>query len=145
MLTQNKMYKSVTEIRIRYADTDQMRFVYNGKYLEFFEVGRTELLREAGLPYAEVEKHGYLLPVTEAFVKYLKPARYDDILVIETTYPSMASAGLRLEYRVFRKETMEQVAEGYTSHVFLKADTYRITRPPEFFIKKLEPFFKSDD
>ena len=60
-----------TEIRVRYADTDQMQFVYNGKYLEFFEVGRTELLRSTGLSYKVVEKEGYQLPLVEAHLKYV--------------------------------------------------------------------------
>lgn len=72
-----------TEIRVRYADTDQMHFVYNGKYLEYFEVGRTEMLREIGLAYSVIENKGYQLPVLETFVKFISPAFYDDILTVE--------------------------------------------------------------
>ena len=77
------MIKHSTQIRVRYADTDQMKVVYHGKFLEYFEVGRTALIRSLGLPYAELESRGILLPVIEAYAKYRKPARYDDLLSVE--------------------------------------------------------------
>ena len=73
-----------TEIRVRYADTDQMQFVYNGKYLEYFEVGRTEMMREQGLTYRTIEENGYQMPVHEAFLKFKNPAFYDELLEVET-------------------------------------------------------------
>ncbi|MBK7981513.1 MAG: acyl-CoA thioesterase [Ignavibacteriae bacterium] len=75
------MLSHTTSIRVRYADTDKMQFVYNGKYLEYFEVGRTELLRSCGLAYSELEKIGYQLPLIEAGLKYKMPAYYDDVLL----------------------------------------------------------------
>ena len=80
-----------TEIRVRYADTDQMQFAYNGKYLEYFEVGRTEMLREIGLPYNVLEKKGYQLPVLEAHIKYHRPAFYDDIIIIKSVLKEFPS------------------------------------------------------
>jgi acyl-CoA thioester hydrolase len=131
-----------TEIRIRYADTDQMQFDYNGKYLEYFEVDRTELLRYHGLPYNHLEKKGYLLPVLEAHVKYLKPAYYDDILIINSIVSEIPSLKIHIDYKIINKETEEVIAEGFTIHVFMKKETKNIIRPPEFFIEALKPYFE---
>ena len=68
------MLKHYTEVRIRYADTDQMRFAYNGKYFEYFEVGRTEMMREVGLPYNLIEENGFVMPVIESKIYFLSPA-----------------------------------------------------------------------
>jgi YbgC/YbaW family acyl-CoA thioester hydrolase len=75
---------SITPIRVRYAETDQMKMVYYGKYLEYFESGRSDLLRSIGLPYPEIEHLGYLLPVVEAHARYFKSARYDDLIEVST-------------------------------------------------------------
>lgn len=133
-----------TEIRVRYADTDKMQFVYNGKYLEYFEVGRTELLRFTGLAYSQVEKEGYQLPLIEAGVKYFTPAVYDDLLEIEAIVKELFSPKVHIEYIVRRKETGEKIAEGFTTHLFMKADTKKATRPPKIYIEALKPFFNSN-
>lgn len=132
-----------TEIRVRYADTDQMHFVYNGKYLEYFEVGRTEMLREIGLAYSVIENKGYQLPVLEAHVKYVSPAFYDDILVIESYMKECPSLRIHIDYKIFRKENSMLVAEGFTEHVFIKEDTRKPSRPPAFFVKILNPFYNN--
>ena len=74
------MQKHFTELRVRYADTDQMRFAYNGKYFEYFEVGRTEMMREVGLPYEVIEKSGFFMPVIETKIHFFAPAFYDELL-----------------------------------------------------------------
>ena len=89
-----------TTIRVRYADTDKMGVVYNGNYLRYFEIGRTELLRHIGVPYAQLEAQGALLPVIEAHIEYLRPARYDDLLTVRTTYAVDRSPVLRLAYEI---------------------------------------------
>ncbi|MCF8241119.1 MAG: acyl-CoA thioesterase [Melioribacteraceae bacterium] len=138
------MIKNKTIIRVRYADTDKMQIVYNGKYLEYFEVGRTELLRSVGLPYNEVEKHGYQLPLIEAGVKYKSPAFYDDLLEIESTNNSLYSAKVKIEYIIRRKETGEIVTEGFTEHVFVRVEDRKPVRPPKFYIDSLAEFFEVD-
>lgn len=135
------MVKHTTSIRVRYADTDKMQFVYNGKYLEYFEVGRTELLRSTGLPYAELEKQGYQLPLIEANIKYKSPARYDDILEIDAIVKELYSPKVHIEYVIRRKDTNEIIAEGFTTHIFIKADTKKAVRPPKIYIEALIPFF----
>ncbi|MBN1637645.1 MAG: acyl-CoA thioesterase [Ignavibacteriales bacterium] len=126
-----------TKIRVRYADTDKMQIVYNGKYLEYFEVGRTELLRNLGLPYSEIEKKGYQLPLVEAFVKYNKPALYDDILEIEAKIEKLNSAVLQIDYKISRKDENQILVFGYTTHVFINIKSKKATKPPDFFLELL--------
>ncbi len=132
------MIKHTTQIRVRYADTDQMKVVYHGKYLEYFEVGRAALIRSLGLPYSELEIRGILLPVVEAFAKYKKPARYDDLLSIDALVSELPKATLRIHYQVFRNTEEELLAEGYTVHSFINAVTGRPTRPPGYFMQIME-------
>lgn len=136
------MISHTTEIRVRYADTDKMQFVYNGKYLEYFEVGRTELLRSLGLPYSEVENAGYQLPLLEAGLKYFNPARYDDLLIVTATVKELYSPKVHIEYIIKRKETEEIIAEGFTTHIFMKAETKKAVRPPKIYIDILAPYFQ---
>ncbi|MBF8247819.1 MAG: putative thioesterase, partial [Bacteroidetes bacterium] len=94
------MIKHVSQIRVRYADTDQMKFVYYGKYFEYFEQGRSDFMRSIGLPYTEIESHGVYLPVIEAYAKYRQSGRYDDLLNVETVVTEMPVARVRIEYRI---------------------------------------------
>ncbi|MDH7515635.1 MAG: thioesterase family protein [Bacteroidota bacterium] len=126
-----------TSLRVRYADTDQMQIVYNGKYFEYFEVGRTELLRSVGLPYARLEEGGFRLPLVEAHCEFLSPARYDDILVIETTVRDYTRARLRIDYIVTKEQDGRTIARGYTVHAFQRIADGRVTRPPKIFFDTL--------
>ncbi len=135
------MVKHVTKIRVRYADTDKMQFVYNGKYFEYFEVGRTELLREFGLPYNVIENEGYQLPLIEAGIKYKSAAFYDDVLEIEAAVSELHSAKIHIDYKITKEGSDTVITEGFTDHIFIKVDTKKAVRPPEIYIKALEPFF----
>jgi acyl-CoA thioester hydrolase len=132
------MIKHTTQIRVRYADTDQMKVVYHGKYLEYFEVGRAALIRSLGLPYSELETRGIHLPVIEAFAKYRKPARYDDLLSVEAIVSELPKATLKIDYQVFRNHEKEPLAEGYTVHSFVNVATGKPTRPPLYFMQIME-------
>ena len=140
-----------TQLRVRYADTDQMQIVYNGKYLEYFEVGRTELLRAFGLPYSTFEQHGYRLPLIEAYCRFVSPARYDDLLNIESSVQDFRSPKLRIDYRIFRVTTKTLIASGHTVHAFVRIDTGKPVRPPLLFVNILtrtgisNNFSNSDD
>lgn len=123
-------------IRVRYAETDQMRVVYNGEYLTYFEVGRTEALRAFGLPYTELEKEGYLLPVIEAFIQYKSPAFYDDILEITATLSSCITATITISYIIRRKDIL--IAEGRTVHTFVHATTMKPARPPKSYRQMID-------
>lgn len=127
--------------RVRYADTDRMQYMYNGQYLMLFEIGRTELLRHAGLPYTELEQSGYLLPVMESRVFYKLPAYYDDLLTIETTFIPEHKPTLHLAYRILRKNDV--IAEGYTVHTFVRDDTRKPVRPPAIFTERMRSYAES--
>lgn len=136
------MISNTTEIRVRYADTDKMQFVYNGKYLEYFEVGRTELFRSINFPYRIIESHGYQLPLIEAGLKYFSPATYDDLLQITATVKELYTPKPKVEYQIINKETGNLIVEGFTTHVFMKEETRKAVRPPKFYIDALAKYFQ---
>jgi acyl-CoA thioester hydrolase len=130
-----------SEIRVRYADTDQMKDVYYGKFFEYFEQGRSDFLRSLGLPYGELEAQGYWLPVIEAHAQYRRPARYDDLLSVETRLTEIPGARIRLEYSIVRKGESDVIAEGYTTHAFVSAVTGKPTRSPASFLNVINKAF----
>ena len=124
-------------LRVRYGDTDQMGFAYYANYLRWFEIGRAEMLRSLGQSYRSVEEAGISLPVVEARCRYLKPARYDDALIIETSVLRLRKASVVFHYHVRREAGDELLAMGRTEHCFLAPDG-RPTRAPEFLQVLLE-------
>lgn len=110
------MRENITEIKVRYAETDAMGIAYHANYLVWFEVGRTALLEELGYPYAQLEADGILLPVAECHVKYKMPARYDDCLQIISSCTELRGVSMILSYRIVNKETQIMLAEGWTKH-----------------------------
>lgn len=129
------MIQHTSEIRVRYADTDQMKNVYYGKYFEYFEQGRSDFLRALGLPYGELERQGFYLPVIEAFARYRRPARYDDLLCVETRLGEIPGARIRLEYSIVRENETEVLVEGYTTHGFVSASTGKPVKAPQEFLR----------
>jgi acyl-CoA thioester hydrolase len=132
------MIKHTTDIRIRYADTDQMKFAYYGKFFEYFEQGRSDMLRSIGLPYTRIEEMGLFLPVIEAHAEYKKAARYDDLLHVVTILRDTPVARVRLDYEVYKEGEKELLAEGYTIHTFVNAQTGKPTRAPAQFVEAIE-------
>jgi acyl-CoA thioester hydrolase len=132
------MLTSRTQIRVRYAETDMMSIAYHGSYLPWIEIGRTELLRENGFPYADLEERGYRLPVIEVGVRYIRPALYDDMVTIETTMAEKPILRIRLEYRLLRGDTV--LATAQTVHAFINRDNEPV-RPPREFSEALERWF----
>jgi acyl-CoA thioester hydrolase len=116
--------------RVRYGDTDQMGFAYYGHYLRWFEVGRAEMMRSLGWSYREIEEAGIRLPVVEARCRYLKPARDDDLLAVETGVARVGRASVRFGYRIVRESDGLLLATGLTEHCFLDAHG-RPARAPE--------------
>ena len=104
------------QIRVRYADTDKMGFVYYANYLVFFEVGRTEFIRRYYKPYSDIEASGYVLPALSADVEYIRSAYYDDLLDIETVLEEQKGVRIKFYYEV--KRAGELLARGHTTHVF---------------------------
>lgn len=104
------------EVRVRYAETDQMGVAHHASYLVWFEAGRTEFIRARGRSYAQVEQGGWLLVVVEACCRYRRPARYDEVLIVRTGLRDLRPATLSFGYQVIRHADGELLAEGYTVH-----------------------------
>ena len=108
-----------TEIKVRYAETDNMGIVYYANYLVWFEVGRTEYLLAQGLDYRDVEKDGLFMAVVESYCAYKAPARYGDIVVIQAQPSDVKHSSMKFNYKVTRKEDRLLLAQGYTTHVLI--------------------------
>ena len=130
------MITTETKIRVRYADTDQMKMVYYAKYFEYFEQSRSDLLRGMGFPYPEIERLGYYLPVIEAHANYMKPARYDDLIFIKAIVSDSPLARIRIDYEVRGEVNPELLATGHTVHSFVSVATGKPTRAPQQFMEK---------
>ncbi len=115
-----------THLRVRYAETDQMHYAYYGKYLEYFEVGRAEMMRKHGLTYKQIEENGYHMPVSEALVKYRNPAFYDKLLEIETKVEKLPQLKVHIDHQIKSVERNVLVAEGYVELVFIKKETKKL-------------------
>jgi acyl-CoA thioester hydrolase len=109
---------SETLTRVRYKDTDQMGMVYYGNYFTFFEIGRVEYMRERGIAYKQMEREddSYIV-VSEASCRYLRPARYDDLLRIRTRVSESRRRSIRFAYEILRHESGEVLATGETVHI----------------------------
>ncbi len=126
-----------TEVRVRYAETDQMGIVYYANYLVWFELGRVELLRSLGLAYSQLEReHECILPVVEAKCRYRSPARYDDVIQIETRPALLRGSVLKFAYRILRKAhdggEPALLAEGETVHVVCDDQLQRKALPAHY-------------
>jgi acyl-CoA thioester hydrolase len=108
-----------SEVRVRYADTDAMGVVYHANYLVWFEVGRCDLMREWGQPYTEFEKRGIFVPVVSAELQYKAPARYDDVLEVQTRLAELSPARITFAYRILRQADQQLLCEGRTVHAFV--------------------------
>ena len=126
-----------TPLRVRYSETDKMGVVYHAHYIVWFEVGRTEYCRAAGLPYRAMETAGLWILVTGVTCRYRQPARYDDALVVRASVSELGSRGLSFDYEIVRAD--EILADGTTRHVFASQDG-RPRRAPDQILEGLERF-----
>jgi acyl-CoA thioester hydrolase len=138
------MIKQISNIRVRYADTDQMKTAYYAKYFEYFEQGRSDLLRSVGMSYPDIESQGYLLPVIETSAKYRRSARYDDLLRVESTVSDPPVVRIRIDYKVYAADDEEPIVTGYTVHSFVNGATGKPTRAPAAFLQVLEEALKGN-
>ena len=120
-----------TEYRVIYGDTDNMGVAYHANYLRWFEIGRAELFRSLGMTYKSIEEKGYFLPVSEVYCKFVDSARYDDLIVIETSVDSSLRAGIKFNYRILRKKDETELVRGFTKHAYVDRSG-RVIRPPRF-------------
>ncbi len=130
-----------TQVRVRYADTDQMGYVYYGKFAEYFEVGRVELIRSLGISYKEVEHRGCLLPVVEFSVQYKAPAVYDDLLTITTAIPEIPRARFLTQYEV-HNPLGQLIATGKVTLAFLHKEKQRPIKVPDYILERIEAQWK---
>jgi acyl-CoA thioester hydrolase len=121
-----------TELRVRYAETDRMGVVYYANYLVWCEVGRVELLRSLGRSYAALEADGIGLAVSEAQVRYLSPARFDDLIRIETTLTAVRSRAITFDYLISHAESGTRLATAHTALVSIDPSGRLVAIPPDF-------------
>lgn len=125
------MSPHVTELRVRYGETDQMGVVYHAEYLVYCEIGRTELIRTLGMTYADMEARGCLLAVSEASVRFHAPARYDDLLRVETRLTDLRSRAVTFDYVIQHGESRARIASARTQLVAIDRDGRPVTLPPD--------------
>jgi acyl-CoA thioester hydrolase len=128
---------SRSELRVRYSETDQMGVVYHTNYLVWCEIGRTDFIRRSGATYADLERRGVLLAVSEATIRYHAAARYDDLIRVETTLAAVRSRAVTFDYVITNGETGERLASARTSLVSLDPNG-RPTKLPDDFRRRLE-------
>jgi len=121
---------NITSYRVIYGDTDQMGIVYYANYLRWFERGRSEWLRQIGLPYSTIEQQGFHFPVAEVNCRYAQSARYDDVVRIETTLVELSRVSLSFDYQVSREADLAILATGSTKHACIDRSG-RVARIPK--------------
>lgn len=131
-MTQPHARTAAVEFRVRYAETDQMGVVYHANYLVWCEVGRTDYIRRLGMPYAELERQGTKLAVSEASLRFHAPARYDDLVRVETTLAEVRSRTLTFTYRIVHAETGTRLVSATTTLVSLDANGRPSAFPADF-------------
>ncbi len=134
------MVSASTQIRVRYAETDQMGYVYYGNYAQYFEVARVELLRNLGMSYKGLEDSGIMMPVISMSSKYIKPAKYDDLLTIITSIKEKPQIRCRFDYEIFNGAG-ELIHQGETTLVFVNMQTNKPILYPDQIAVKFDPFF----
>ena len=128
--------------RVRYGETDQMGYLYYGNYPQYYEIGRVEMLRALGLTYREMEEErGVMMPVVSLQMRYVRPARYDELLTIRTALRKLPDA-----FIVFHMEILNEAGKlvngGTVKLCFVERKTNRTVPAPDFLLEKLRPYFE---
>ncbi len=135
------MFTTETQIRVRYAETDQMGVVYHSNYFPYFETARAESIRQLGFTYADMEKMGIIMPVIEVQCRYLRPALYDDLLTIKVILKELpVHHKIEFHHEVFNEKN-ELLATGKIILYFMESKTMKRTTMPDQLLKKLQPWF----
>lgn len=138
------MYKTTFQIRTRYAETDQMGYVYYGNYATYFEVARVEALRSLGLSYREMEEQGVMLPVLESTIKYIRPATYDELLTIHTAIETWPGVRLVFHHEIYN-EKGELINKASITLVFINKENMKPRSATSDFLAALKPYFKEQN
>lgn len=136
------MYQSEVKIRVRYGETDKMGYCYYGNYAEYFEVARVEMIRALGISYKQMEEEGIFLPVLEYYIKYLKPAFYDDLLTIKIKVTEWPVSRIKFEYETYN-ENNELLNIAHTTLVFFDKTKGKPCAAPEYFLRKLRSVWQA--
>ncbi|WP_257669871.1 acyl-CoA thioesterase [Parapedobacter tibetensis] len=134
------MFIFETKVRVRYAETDQMGYVYYGNYAAYYEVGRAEMLRSLGLSYKSFEAGGIMMPVMELHSKFLKPARYDEEITVKVYLKKKPSIKIQFEYELFNSDG-DLINTGDTKLVFIDMKRNKPCMPPDYFMDRLQRYF----
>lgn len=134
------MFKGETTVRVRYGETDKMGYVYYGYYSLYYETARTEVIRELGLPYSELEARGIMLPVARMNVKYVLPAKYDELLRIVTEIPEVPNRFIKFRHEIYNPED-ELINIAELTLLFMDDKTRSMSRAPQDLIDKLKPYY----
>ena len=135
------MYTHIHHIRVRYADTDQMGYVYYGTYANYYEEARSESIRALGFPYKEMELNGVMLPVTRMNIKYIAPAFYDEMITVRTMICELPGRTIHFKYEIYN-EAAKLINEGETQLVFVDATTRKMVHAPQEIVNRLKMYFK---
>lgn len=139
------MLTKETKIRVRYSETDQMQVVYHSRFLEYFETGRTDSLRSLGMTYKSIEEQGVVMAIVQAECKYVKPARYDDLLTIKTSIHELPK-NHRIEFHQDAyNESGQLLVRGKVVLYFLDKVTFTKTTIPDALHTTLQPFFEKKE
>ncbi|AUM95048.1 MULTISPECIES: acyl-CoA thioesterase [Clostridium] len=120
------MYINRTETTVRYVETDQMGVVHHSNYYPWFEMGRTEFTKATGMKYTDIENIGVMMPLTESYCKYIKPAKYEDEIIIETSIEKLTPVKIIFSYKIIKKENNELLAKGNTTQAFVDKNNFRV-------------------
>ncbi|MBA3648263.1 MAG: acyl-CoA thioesterase [Chitinophagales bacterium] len=135
------MYAHEIEIRVRYGETDMMGYLYYGYYSFYYEQARVDTMRSLGIPYKQMEAMGYLLPVSDMHIKFLKPAYYDDIVRIKTIIKNIPVVRHIFHYEMYNHNS-ELINTAETTLVYLNKETRKPIACPQFILDLLNPYFK---
>lgn len=135
------MFITETQIRIHYALTDQMGVVYHGHYAQFYEIGRSEAIRQIGYTYKDVEAMGIMMPVVEINSRFLRPARYDDLITVKTTLKELPTNFKIVFHSEIFNEQDELLNTGEVTLFFADAKTMKRCNMPEVLREKLSKYF----
>jgi len=125
------------QVRVRYSETDQMSVVYHGNYVPYFEMGRVEWLRNKGVSYKSLEEDGIALPIVSMTINYKKPARYDDLLTVKTTFKSQSSVKIEFDCEI-RNENNELLTTAQFLLVFVDINSGKPIAPPQYILDVLK-------
>lgn len=139
------MYLSETSVRVRYAETDKMGFLYHGNYAQYYEVGRVEMIRSIGLSYRDLEeKVGVGMPVMMMDTRFVRPAYYDDLLTIKTTVKKMPVDFLRFYVEIFNQDG-KLISGGKLKLCFIDMESKKRVKCPKELLDRMKPYFEENE